>query len=146
MTSSARQRKTAEYNASQFVNRPSLASSNMILLANPLLGWRHLVDFPERSIRHSRNVREHDLGSGASGGSIEEEYPSLADITVEGVPAVRSLITDLALDILLYQSPTYKEHIARVVLDECNRIYALFKKRNPGFRGKVSLVGHSLGR
>ncbi|RPB29617.1 DDHD-domain-containing protein [Terfezia boudieri ATCC MYA-4762] len=107
--------------------------------------WRHLVDFPERSIRHSRNVREHDLGSGASGDAIEEEYPSLADITVEGVPAVRSLITDLALDILLYQSPTYKEHIAKVVLEECNRIYALFKKRNPGFRGKVSLVGHSLG-
>ncbi|KAF8464392.1 DDHD domain-containing protein [Kalaharituber pfeilii] len=108
--------------------------------------WRHLVDFPERSLRHNRNVREHDLGSGSPGQGIEEEeYPTLADITVEGVPSVRSLITDLALDILLYQSPTYKEHIARTVLDECNRIYALFKKRNPGFRGKVSLVGHSLG-
>lgn len=77
---------------------------------------------------------------------MEEEYPSLADITVDGVPAVRSLITDLALDILLYQSQTYREHIARTVLEECNRIYALFKQRNPSFGGRVSLVGHSLGR
>lgn len=77
---------------------------------------------------------------------MENKYPSLADITVEGVPSIRSLITDLALDILLYQSPTYKEHISRTVLEECNRIYALFKKRNPGFKGSVSLVGHSLGR
>lgn len=54
-------------------------------------------------------------------------------------------MTDLALDVLLYQSTTYREHIIQTVLTECNRIYALFRKRNPGFKGKVSLVGHSLG-
>jgi hypothetical protein len=31
------------------------------------------------------------------------------------------------------------------VAEECNRIYKLFKQRNPDFKGKVSLVGHSLG-
>jgi hypothetical protein len=69
----------------------------------------------------------------------------LEDITVEGVPAVRNLITDLALDILLYQSPAYKSHITRIVLEELNRIYMLFKQRNPNFNGKVSFLGHSLG-
>jgi hypothetical protein len=64
---------------------------------------------------------------------------------VEGVPAVRNLITDLALDILLYQSPAYKGHITRIVLEEINRIYRLFKQRNPNFTGKISFIGHSLG-
>lgn len=102
--------------------------------------WRHLLDFPRQSLKHNR--REHDLGDLDVDDS---EYPNLEDITVEGVPAVRNLVTDLALDILLYQSPAYKGHISRIVLQECNRIYKLFKERNPGFNGKVSFVGHSLG-
>ena len=69
---------------------------------------------------------------------------SLEDITVEGVPAIRNLISDLALDILLYQS-AYREHISGIVQRECNRIYELFMQRNPSFNGKVSLIGHSLG-
>ncbi|KAF2478338.1 DDHD-domain-containing protein [Lindgomyces ingoldianus] len=102
--------------------------------------WRHLLDFPKQSLKHNR--KEHDLGDIDF---EDHEYPNLDDITVEGVPAVRNLITDLALDILLYQSPAYKGHISRIVLQECNRIYRLFKERNPSFKGKVTLVGHSLG-
>jgi len=49
------------------------------------------------------------------------------------------------LDILLYQTPAYKDHISRIVAQECNRVYKLFKERNPSFKGKVSLCGHSLG-
>lgn len=102
--------------------------------------WRHKLNFPKQSLRHNR--KEQDLGDLDF---EDQEYPTLDDITIEGVPAVRNLITDLALDILLYQSPAYKEHISRIVLEECNRIYRLFKERNPSFNGKVSLVGHSLG-
>jgi hypothetical protein len=101
--------------------------------------WRHLLDFPRQSLRHSR--KEHDIGDTLED---DEEYPSLEDITVEGVPFVRSLITDLALDILLYQS-AYREHICGIVLRECNRIYKLFLNRNPYFNGIISLIGHSLG-
>ncbi|KAH8786167.1 DDHD domain-containing protein [Hyaloscypha finlandica] len=101
--------------------------------------WRHLLDFPQKSVRQAR--KEHDIGDAFGD---EEEYPSLEDITVEGVPFVRSLITDLALDILLYQS-AYREHISNIVLAESNRIYNLFRERNPEFKGKVSLIGHSLG-
>ena len=102
--------------------------------------WRHLLDFPKQSLKQNR--KEQDLAD--VGFADEEDYPSLTDITVDGVPAVRNLITDLALDILLYQS-AYREHIAGIVQRECNRIYNLFLQRNPDFKGKVSLIGHSLG-
>jgi len=49
------------------------------------------------------------------------------------------------LDILLFQTPAYKDHIARIVSQECNRIYTLFKRRNPQSKAKVSVCGHSLG-
>lgn len=101
--------------------------------------WRHLLDFPKQSLKQNR--KEHDLGDLDE--SLEEEYPSLQDITVDGVPAVRNLITDLALDVLLYQS-AYREHVARIVQQEVNRVHKLFKERT-GFDGKVTLCGHSLG-
>lgn len=101
--------------------------------------WRHLLDFPRQSLKQNR--KEHDLGD--LDAALDEEYPSLQDITVDGVPAVRNLITDLALDVLLYQSG-YREHVAKIVQKELNRVYRLFKQRT-GFEGKVSLCGHSLG-
>jgi hypothetical protein len=48
------------------------------------------------------------------------------------------------MDVLLYQSG-YCDHIANIVKQECNRILELYKKRNPSFKGTVSLCGHSLG-
>ena len=56
----------------------------------------------------------------------------------------RSLISDLALDVLLYQS-AYREQISEIVCKEANQIYRLFMERNPGFKGKVHVMGHSLG-
>lgn len=103
------------------------------------IAWRHLLDFPKQSLKQNR--KEFDLGDADD--DFDDDYPSLQDITVEGVPAVRNLITDLAMDVLLYQS-AYREHIATIVQQECNRVYQLFKERT-GFSGKVSLCGHSLG-
>lgn len=100
--------------------------------------WRHLLDFPKRREKKG----EHDLGTAAF--DEEDEYPSLEDITIEGVAFARSLISDLALDVLLYQS-AYREQITGIVLKECNRIYKLFLQRNPDFHGKVHIMGHSLG-
>lgn len=48
------------------------------------------------------------------------------------------------MDVLLYQSG-YCEHISNIVKQECNRLLQLYKKRNPTFKGSVSLCGHSLG-
>ncbi|KAH7026274.1 DDHD domain-containing protein [Microdochium trichocladiopsis] len=99
--------------------------------------WRHMLDFPKRKEKKG----EHDLTDAFAD---EDEYPSLEDITIEGLAFARSLISDLALDVLLYQS-AYREQITEIVLKECNRIYHLFKQRNPGFKGKVHIAGHSLG-
>ncbi|KAI1778022.1 DDHD domain-containing protein [Hypoxylon cercidicola] len=99
--------------------------------------WRHLLDFPKRREKKG----ETDLGDVTT---EEDEYPSLEDITIEGVAFARSLISDLALDVLLYQS-AYREQIAEIVLKESNRIYKLFMERNPEFKGKVHIIGHSLG-
>ncbi|KAI1179140.1 DDHD domain-containing protein [Nemania sp. FL0916] len=99
--------------------------------------WRHLLDFPKRRERKG----EADLGDLAED---DDEYPSLEDITIEGMAFARSLISDLALDVLLYQS-AYREQITEIVLKESNRIYKLFLERNPQFKGKVHIIGHSLG-
>ncbi|KAI0009957.1 DDHD domain-containing protein [Xylariaceae sp. FL0662B] len=99
--------------------------------------WRHLLDFPKRREKKG----ETDIGDVRA---EEDEYPSLEDITIEGVAFARSLISDLALDVLLYQS-AYREQIAEIVLKESNRIYKLFMERNPDFKGKVHVIGHSLG-
>lgn len=104
--------------------------------------WRHLLDFPKQGLKQNR--KELDLADADKLAAQDELYPSLSDITLEGVPAVRNLITDLAMDVLLYQSG-YRGHIAGIVQKECNRIYKLFKQRNPSFKGSVSLCGHSLG-
>uniref|UniRef100_A0A093VC49 Putative phospholipase C20G8.02, mitochondrial n=1 Tax=Talaromyces marneffei PM1 TaxID=1077442 RepID=A0A093VC49_TALMA len=100
------------------------------------------AELEEEGLRQNR--KEADLADPDSLSSEEEQYPSLADITLEGVPAVRNLISDLAMDVLLYQSG-YREHIMGIVQRECNRIFQLFKARNPSFKGSVSLCGHSLG-
>ncbi|KAI3322439.1 DDHD domain-containing protein [Xylariaceae sp. AK1471] len=99
--------------------------------------WRHLLDFPKRQEKKG----ETDLGDV---GEEEDEYPSLEDITIEGMAFARSLISDLALDVLLYQS-AYREQITEIVLKESNRIYKLFLERNPEFKGKIHIIGHSLG-
>lgn len=64
--------------------------------------WRHLLDFPRR---REEKKHEQDLGLASK---EEEEYPSLDDLTIEGAGFARSLISDLALDVLLYQS-AYRE-------------------------------------
>lgn len=46
---------------------------------------------------------------------------------------------------LFYNSPTYCQTIMDTVAQEINRLSALFMKRNPEYRGGMSVCGHSLG-
>lgn len=69
----------------------------------------------------------------------------LKTITLESIPRLRDFTNDTLLDILFYSSPIYCQTIISAVASELNRIFELFKKRNPNFNSGVSLGGHSLG-
>lgn len=69
----------------------------------------------------------------------------LKAITLESIPKLRHFTNDTLLDILFYTSPVYCQTIMHAVGNEINRLFALFKDRNPNFDGDVYLGGHSLG-
>ncbi|XP_071549263.1 uncharacterized protein [Panulirus ornatus] len=69
----------------------------------------------------------------------------LKPITLRSIPKLREFTNDTILDVLLFNSPIYCQHIMDTVASELNRLYNLFCKRNPSFGGLVSLGGHSLG-
>ncbi|CAG8462337.1 9347_t:CDS:10 [Ambispora gerdemannii] len=78
----------------------------------------------------------------------EEGQTTLDEITLDGVPTIRMLISDVLVDVLLYMTPRYREQMINTVTRECNRVYGLFIERNPRFLeigGRVSIYGHSLG-
>lgn len=66
-------------------------------------------------------------------------------ITLSSIPKLRHFINDTILDIPFYCSPVYCQTIISAVGSELNRLYDLFKHRNPRFSGNISVVGHSLG-
>ncbi|XP_076658889.1 uncharacterized protein LOC143362526 isoform X2 [Halictus rubicundus] len=69
----------------------------------------------------------------------------LQAITLTSIPKLRYFTNDTLLDILFYTSPVYCQTIMQTVGSEINRLYTLFKDRNPDFDGGVYLGGHSLG-
>lgn len=78
--------------------------------------------------------------------ATKEQAFGLQDITPETLPAVRSIISDVMLDIPYYMSH-HKDKMTSAVIREANRVYRLWCRNNPGFRenGRVHLISHSLG-
>ncbi|CAN1196207.1 Phospholipase SGR2 [Linum perenne] len=66
-------------------------------------------------------------------------------ITLDGVRGLRVMLGATAHDVLYYMSPIYCQDIINSVSNQLNRLYLKFLKRNPGYDGKISLYGHSLG-
>ena len=66
-------------------------------------------------------------------------------VTLGSVRKLRDLANDVLLDGMFYTVPGTRELIVRSVVSEANRIVALYRELNPGFAGRVSLLGHSLG-
>lgn len=96
------------------------------------ISWRHRLSFhPHKPFTEKKDA--------------DARLPSLSDINVDGVKALRNIVGDVILDVLLYYEPRYVNEIFRVVLLELNRVYKLYKERNPEFKGKVHILGHSLG-
>jgi hypothetical protein len=113
--------------------------------------WRQKIDFGKRKKEATPKKAETE-GSGKASKSAEEGeeatnelIPNLEDITLEGVPSIRMLVSDVVLDVLLYMTPAYRQEMIKHVVEELNRIYRSYKARNPKFNGKVSIYGHSLG-
>ena len=69
----------------------------------------------------------------------------LKPITLPSIPKLREYSNTTILDVLFYTSPIYCQVILKRVGDELNRLTQIFLERNPNFKGKISLVGHSLG-
>ncbi|KAI3754275.1 hypothetical protein L1987_54055 [Smallanthus sonchifolius] len=65
--------------------------------------------------------------------------------TLPGVRGLRITLSATVHDVLYYMSPIYCQDIIDSVSNQLNRLYLKFLKRNPGYDGKVSLYGHSLG-
>src|SRR5699024_1374486 len=61
------------------------------------------------------------------------------------IPRMRTFTNDTILDALFYTSPAHSQTILHSVAGELNRLFDLFRARNPHFAGQVALVGHSLG-
>lgn len=108
------------------------SSSNNKIQVLPI-AWRHKVDFDPHS--HFKDVDENG----------DHIYPSLSDLTIDGVRPLRNVVGDVLLDILLYYEPRYVEQIYKTVTEELNLVYKLYKEKNPNFNGKVHIMGHSLG-
>jgi len=71
---------------------------------------------------------------------------TLKDITPDTIPAVRSLVSDVMLDIPFYMSH-HKPKMIEALIFEANRVYRLWCQNNPEFHitGRVHIIAHSLG-
>ncbi|KAI8985203.1 DDHD domain-containing protein [Pilobolus umbonatus] len=78
---------------------------------------------------------------------VEDGCPTLDELTLEGVPNIRTVVSDVLMDVPLYMTPRYREQMTHIISKEINRVYKLFGSRNPDFleKGKLSIFGHSLG-
>lgn len=79
---------------------------------------------------------------------IEANFEDLVSrITLDNIPAIRDIASDLGLDILLYMTPLYFKRILRATINDVKRIYSIFLKVAGlgATRTRISFVGHSLG-
>ncbi|CAK4087447.1 unnamed protein product [Aphanomyces euteiches] len=67
----------------------------------------------------------------------------LSHISFDTMPFVRQICNELLSDILMYMER--QQRVLEYVANYMNTVYALYLHRHPGFQGKVSIMGHSLG-
>ncbi|XP_042030703.1 phospholipase SGR2-like [Salvia splendens] len=122
-----------------------LEKSNLV---DDVGGFRHLTaSLAERHLTwHQRSTQrvlyipcQWRKGLTLSGEAAVEK------ITLDGVRGLRTMLSATVHDVLYYMSPIYCQDIINSVSNQLNRLYLKFLKRNPGYDGKVSIYGHSLG-
>lgn len=97
------------------------------------ISWRHGIDFTPYKRFQAKDASGH------------YSLPTLGEISVDGVKPLRKITGEVVLDVLLYYEPRYIHQIYEIVTAELNRVYAKFMEKNPNFKGKVHIMGHSLG-
>lgn len=97
------------------------------------VNWRSTLSFEDGGYREGL------------GDSSDNQY-TLKDITPESLPGIRSMISDVMLDIPYYLSH-HQPRMISAVITEANRIHDLWCMNNPDFGryGRVHLLAHSLG-
>lgn len=74
-----------------------------------------------------------------------ENVLKIEDITPDGMLAVRNIISDVLIDVLLYMEPHHQFDMIQCLVSEMNRLHGIFCKHNPSFAGEIHIVAHSLG-
>lgn len=69
----------------------------------------------------------------------------LERLALESIPAVRTVLSDATMDILLYVSQKHFQKILGAVIKEVIRLHRLFAHWNPAYTGEFSFAAHSLG-
>ena len=107
------------------------------MLTSVKVNWRSRMKLDEDDLDTNPNQKETD--------PLKNKF-GLEDITADSLPSIRTLISDVMLDIPYYLSH-HKPKMIEAVINEANRIYRLWCSNNPGFqeKGRVHLVAHSLG-
>lgn len=95
--------------------------------------WRYNIDF-------GLNYLYNEYGKDG-----EYRLPKLSHLNIDAVTPLRNLTADVLLDVLLFYEPKFKKEILECVTESANDIYEKYLANHPDFKGKVSLIGHSLG-
>lgn len=94
----------------------------------------------------SNTPPESDLNLLSIASVFQGQFSEILErLALESIPAVRSVLSDATMDILLYVSPKHFERIIGAVMKEILRLYRLFMHWNPGYEGEFSFIAHSLG-
>ncbi|KAJ8101671.1 DDHD domain-containing protein [Lipomyces tetrasporus] len=101
------------------------------------INWRRKINFDYEDAATSSSSDENKAAP------VHRPF-ALSDITPNTIPTVRNIISDVLLDIPYYLSK-HRSRILHAVAAEANRVYRLWMRNNPGWQGKISVIGHSLG-
>ncbi|KAG0186029.1 hypothetical protein DFQ28_008421 [Apophysomyces sp. BC1034] len=95
----------------------------------PIL-WRQDIKFGMAS--DDEDGAEADLGMLEA----DDGCPTLDELTLDGVPNIRTVVSDVLMDVPLYMTPRYRELMTTIISKEINRVYRIYTQRNPDFTEK----------
>ncbi|KAA1134164.1 hypothetical protein PGTUg99_030663 [Puccinia graminis f. sp. tritici] len=107
--------------------------------------WRHSLDFEMEGFTEQGDGRSSETE--IEEGKQTKNRFAMKDIQIpDSIPFVREVVTSLVLDVPLYMSPKQHKRMIAAVIEQANKVYQLFCRRNTYYTGrKVSILAHSLG-